>query len=79
MDYDTHTSNEDSNSRKYSWEGKSLGSKDGRNKRDGEGSSSELQAPVAPPESPPETTKDGIVPLLLGPSCPLSNGSITAL
>ena len=46
MDYDPYARDEDSNSRKNSWEGESPGSKDGRNKRDGEGTSSELQVPA---------------------------------
>ena len=79
MDYNLYASDEDSDSRKDSWEGESLGSKDGRNKRDGKGTSSELQAPVVSLGSPLETIDNAIVPLLLSPSCPLNNESIAAL
>ena len=79
IDYDPCISDGDSNSRKDSSEGKSPGSEDGRNKKDGEVTSSELQAPEAPPESPPETTEERTVLLCPGPSFPLSSGSIAAL
>ena len=79
MDYDPYASDEDSNSRKDSCEGKSPGSKDRHIKRDGEVTNSKLQSPEAPLESPPETTEEGTVLLLSGLSAPLSSGFITAL
>ena len=82
MDCDPYTSDENSNSRKGSGEGESPGNKDGRNTRDGEGTSSGLKAPEPPPKSLPEAFEDGTVPLLSGASHPLSklsNGSIATL